>query len=237
MNELVSVIIPAYNEYMRIIPALEKITRYMGEQSRSFEIIVIDDGSSDGTVESVGNFIKKTGGNISLYLNGKNFGKGYSVKRGMLLARGDYRLFTDADLSTPIEETERFLKEISAGYDVVIASRSIEGSDIAKRQPFYREFMGRTFNRIIKQVLNVPYKDTQCGFKMFTADAAKTIFGLLKTEGFAFDVELILIALKKGYKIKELPVKWINSPVSRVKIFSDSLKMIAQVLALKRLYK
>jgi len=230
-----SVIIPAYNEENRIGNSLKVILEYLSKQNYNFEIIVVDDGSSDKTIEKVKEI--DSSDKIKILKNEINKGKGYSIRKGMLEAIGECQLFSDADLSTPIGELDKFWKYLNEDYDIVIGSRALKDSVLEVRQPFYREFMGRAFNFIVRFILGFKIKDTQCGFKIFKKDVAKHIFSIQKIEGWSFDVEILYIASKLDYKIKEVPVRWINSPSSKVNPLKDALKMFIDVSRLKRKYK
>jgi dolichyl-phosphate beta-glucosyltransferase len=212
------VVIPAYNEGKRLPPTLEKIQRHLKGQPH--EIVVVDDGSGDDTAA------RAEAAGVIVLRNEGNRGKGYSVRRGMLHARGDRRLMTDADLSTPIEEVDRLLSLIDEGYDVVIGSRALPGSNIEVRQPWYRENMGRLFNLCVR-VLAVPgLQDTQCGFKLFTAEAAETAFRAARLDGFSFDVEALFVARRRGCRIAEVPVTWRNDEASRVDTFRGAVAFL-----------
>ncbi|MCK4521213.1 MAG: glycosyltransferase family 2 protein [Nanoarchaeota archaeon] len=224
---MLSVIIPAYNEEKRIGKTLERIISYLDSKKYSYEIIVVDDGSRDRTRDVV-----RGVRNVKINKKRKNMGKGYSVKEGMLIAKGDYLLFSDADLSTPIEELEKLMNYIKK-YDVIIGSRALKESDIQIRQPFYREYMGKIFNFFV-QILTVKgIRDTQCGFKLFTKKAAKEIFSKQKIDGFGFDVEVLFIARKKGFKIKEVPIVWRNSINTKVSPVKDSVRMFYDILKVR----
>ena len=230
-----SVVIPAYNEAGRIAPSLEKIGRYFTQRKASYELLVVDDGSSDNTAALVEAEAGKNPA-VRLIRLGANQGKGGAVKRGMMEAKGDIIYFTDADLSTPIEEVEKFLPLFPA-YDVVIGSRAIEGADMQIHEPFYREILGKLFNKIVC-VLCVPgFVDTQCGAKMFKKDAARAIFPLVQTARFSFDVEVLFIAQRLGYKIKELPIRWFYSANTTVRTFSDGPKMLWDILLIRWIHR
>lgn len=231
----ISVIVPAYNEENRIVKSLIEIDNYLKDKFNTYEIIVIDDGSLDGTKRVVEG-LKKDVPNLKIISNTKNTGKGYSVKKGVLSSRGELILFTDADLSTPIEELEKLKKELKNGFDIVIASRASKMSRVLKRQNIVREYMGKVFNFFVRLIVVKDFRDTQCGFKLFRRDAAMDIFERQKINGFSFDVEIIYLAKKLGYKIKDVPVAWINSPQSKVKMFSSSLDMLFDVLRMRRLH-
>lgn len=221
-----SVVIPAFNEAMRIEGTLVHVLRYLEEQSYTSEVIVVDDGSTDATFGVIRNMRTPNRTPIRLHQFSENRGKGAAVKAGMLeLARGEYRLFYDADASTPIEELEQVWAHLEAGADAVIGSRSLPESRVEVHQPPYREFMGRTFNRFLHWMRLSTFVDTQCGFKVFTAEATRTVFSRQTLDGFSFDVELLYIAGKHGVTVREIPVRWINSPTSRVKPVRDSLRM------------
>jgi len=192
----------------------------------------VDDGSNDATATVVRKAAEKHP-SIVLHQNDRNRGKGYSVKQGVLSSRGRFVLMSDADLSTPIEEMRKLFKELEEGYDIAIGSRSVSGSEILKRQAWYRQLMGKTFNKIVRAVAVPGFRDTQCGFKLFKGDAARMVFAGQKIEGFAFDVEALYLANKMGLRIKEVPVVWVNSPDSRVSIFRDSLKMLQDILTIR----
>jgi dolichyl-phosphate beta-glucosyltransferase len=224
-----SIIIPAYNEEERISAVLQKAISFLNTKGYSFETIVVDDGSSDNTVGIVEGFSKAGGIPLLLLKNGINHGKGYAVRRGVLLSKGDYVLFSDADLSTPIEEMEKFLPFLRNGYDIVIGSRALKDSRLVVRQPWYRERMGKIFNLLVQILIMQGIKDTQCGFKIFKSEVAKKIFSFARINRFAFDVEALFIAKKFGYRIQDVPVVWINSPNSRVHILKDSFRMIADL--------
>lgn len=228
----ISVVIPAFNEEKRIGATIQKIYDYLKEKSETFEIIVVDDGSSDNTVDVVRNSSERIK-NIKVLSNGSNKGKGFSVKNGILNSTSSLVLISDADLSTPIEEVEKFLPWLDNGYDIVIGSRGLEESEILKKQPWYRQSMGKTFNKMVKILALGDFNDTQCGFKLFKSGAAKKVFSLSKIDGFAFDVEILFIAKKMGYRTKEVPVRWINSPQSKVRIMRDSLKMFFDLLQIR----
>jgi dolichyl-phosphate beta-glucosyltransferase len=221
----VSVIIPAYNEEARLPFTLERIYRYLSARSLSFEIIVVDDGSVDRTAEIAETFLRaRSSGHV--LRNDANQGKGFSVKRGVLGARGEYILFSDADLSTPIEELYKVLKPILAGNcDIAIASRANGQSEIRVSQPWHRRMTGQVFNILVRLLAVRSIKDTQCGFKCFTRPAAMSIFSRQQLNGFGFDVEILYIAQKSGYVTREIPVAWINSPGSRVHVLADSVRM------------
>lgn len=230
-----SVVIPAFNEEKRIRETLSKIELYLIEQDYSYEIIVVDDGSVDNTAELVKNYTAYKHA-VHLLQNKENRGKGYSVKKGILKARGEHILFSDADLSTPIEEIEKLMPWFDKGYDVVIGSRGLPQSNIVVHQPLHRELMGRLFN-IFVQLLNIKgIKDTQCGLKCFRKSVAHQIFRKQNIRGFCFDVEILDIAIRMGYKIKEVPIKWFNSPQSSVKVGTDGLMMLFDLLKIRYNY-
>jgi dolichyl-phosphate beta-glucosyltransferase len=208
-----SVVIPAFNEAERLPPTLERVRAYLDGRARPYEILVVDDGSSDDTVARA----QAAGGDrVQVLRNGANRGKGYSVRHGMLAARGARRLMTDADLSTPIEELERLAARMDEGFDVVIASRALPQSRIEVHQGAFRENMGRAFNLLVRALVVPGLRDTQCGFKLFTAAAAEAAFSRGRLDGFAFDVEALFIARRRGFKVAELPVVWRNDAATRV---------------------
>src|SRR3989338_1081775 len=224
----ISVVIPAYNESSRIGKSLGKIIKFFKRHKLKNEIIVVDDGSKDDTIK-VARAAMKDAKNSVLLENKKNMGKGCSVKRGMLKAKGDLLLFSDADLSTPIDELRKLI--VYAGkYDVIIASRALPGSNIVVRQPKARELLGKIFNLLVRIFLVGGVRDTQCGFKLFTKKAAGIIFKRQTINDFAFDVELLYIAKKHGLKIKEVPVSWFNSRNTKLKVGIDSIKMFSGLL-------
>jgi dolichyl-phosphate beta-glucosyltransferase len=242
-----SLIIPAYKEASRITASLEKIFAYLGSQNYEAEVIVVDDGSPDNSVEVIqAAFAKYTPiGQALLPVKarlielGANAGKGAAVREGMLAATGSIRIFTDADLSTPIHEVEKVISAIEReGYDVVIGSRALEGRKLVKvHQPWYRETMGRFFNLLVQVFVLRGIKDTQCGFKGFRAEAAEKIFRQQKVMGFSFDVEILYLAKKSGYKIKEVAVEWYNDERTTVGALSDSAKMFFELLRIRGLHK
>lgn len=208
---------------------LDRVEPYLARQDYSSEIIVVDDGSLDTTAEHVRSLYP----NVRVFEYHPNRGKGYAVKTGMQAASGEYRVFYDADGSTPIEEVDRIWPHFSDGADIVIGSRSMPESQVQVRQHPLRESMGRTFNVVVKALLGLPYIDTQCGFKAFTARSAEIVFSRQRRNRFSFDAELLYIARKHRLRVDELPVCWINSPHSRVKIVRDSLDMLRGVLRIR----
>lgn len=227
-----SVVIPAYNEETRIAKSLEKIYLYLQQQSYTYELIVVDDGSRDQTIRVVTDIFKRIEHGV-LLVNERNRGKGYSVRRGMLASTGEYVVFSDADLSTPIEEVEKLLPVLTQGYDVAIGSRGLKESDVRVHQPFYREYMGKVFNMLIRMLMLTQFHDTQCGFKGFRGDVARRLFALLTLERFSFDVEVLFLAARQGCKIKEVPVQWFNEPNTRVNALRDSSRMFQDVLMIR----
>ena len=227
-----SVIIPAYNEGKRLLPTLSKIYAYLSTKDFPYEIIVVDDGSTDNTLQIIKNFASSDK-HIILLVNELNRGKGYSVRKGMLSARGEYVFFTDADLSTPIEEIEKCLPHLINGYHVVIGSRSMRGADIIVHQPWYREKMGKIFNFMVNMVLLKGIIDTQCGFKGFKREVVKTVFSRCKIDGFSFDVEALYLSRKYNFKIKEIPIRWENSALSKVSPIKHSLQMFRDLIGIK----
>ena len=226
-----SIIIPAYNEEQRLPASLQKIVDYLPLQDYEAEVLIVDDGSQDGTVELAKSYRDKWP--VRVLENERNRGKGFTTRRGMLEARGEWRLFSDADLSTPIDELEKFWPLTEQGYEVLIGSRALPDSEVEVHQAWYREKMGRTFNMILQMISIRGIKDTQCGFKMFSAKAAREIYSEMTIDGFAFDVEALLRAQRKDYKIAEIPVRWINSEDSRVSILRDSMRMLWDVIKLR----
>ncbi len=215
-----SVIIPAYNEGNRIKKTLVSVGDYLSKQNYDSEILVVDDGSRDGTAEVVKGLIPEIK-NLKVIGYGNNRGKGYAVRFGMLKAKGDYRLFMDADNSTSIDQVEKMWPYFEKGFDVVIGSRDVKGAVLEPPQPLYRRFLGEGFGFLVSLICGLwGIKDSQCGFKGFTGKAAEKIFKKATIDRFAFDPEILVIARKLGYKIKEVPVIWKNSPGSKVKASS-----------------
>lgn len=225
----ISVVIPAYNESKRIRSTLEKVENFLKKKNWDYEIIVVDDGSKDNTADIVRSFINNR---IKLLKNKKNMGKGFTVKHGVLKAKKDYILFSDADLSTPIEELERFDK-VKHAYDIVIGSRRVKGSKIPVKQPFYRRWPGAIFPFIVSILVLRGIKDTQCGFKMFRREVAHELFPRQTLNGFSFDAEILYLAQKRGYKIKEMPVVWVNALDSKLNAMTDSYRMLVELLKIK----
>ena len=217
-----SLVIPAYNEEARLEPTLREAVAYFRATGCPAEIIVVDDGSRDRTSEVVIRLSWEFE-EIRLIRLAANRGKGYAVRRGMLAARGARRLMTDADLSTPIEELDRLCARMDEGHDVVIGSRALPGSRIEVRQPWYRENMGRFFNLFVRALAVPGVTDTQCGFKLFSGAAARDVFSAARLDGFSFDVEVLFLARRKGYRIAEVPVIWRNDAATRVSLLRGFL--------------
>ncbi len=234
MTTDLSLIIPAYNEEQRIKASLENALDFFESKSLNFEILVVDDGSKDNTKQLVTNFDSPK---IKLIAQDQNRGKGAAVTRGMLEANGQIRIFSDADFSTPVTEIDKVITAMSLGTEVFIGSRALDYSMIKKHQPAYREFMGKTFNKLVQLFLISGIKDTQCGFKGFTAKAAEDIFSKMKIEGFGFDLEIIYLANKLGFQISEVPVEWYNDERSTVNPIKDSITMFFDIFKVKRLHK
>ena len=229
-----SVVIPTYREEARIGPTLRKISAYLGQQPWSSEIVVSDDGSPDRTASAVLTAAESTPVPIRLLRLEVNRGKGYAVREGMLAAVGRLRLFSDADLSTPIEEMGVLIEVVRRrNADVVIGSRALPGALIALHQPWYREGMGRIFNAFVRFVGLVDCPDTQCGFKLLTAEAARAVLPRLTIERFGFDVELIWIALSLGLRVWQVPIAWFDSPDSRVSPLRDGSAMLRDLVRIR----
>ena len=225
---LLSVIVPAYNEAERLGPTLEKILAWANLQQFATEVLVVDDGSTDDTL----NVAQVPDPRIRVLSNGTNRGKGYSVRHGVLESRGDYILFSDADLSTPIGEYSRLASALAFS-NIAIGSRAVDRSKVTQRQPLYREAMGRTFNRIVQVLAVGGISDTQCGFKLFEGSVARELFADVTVEGFAFDVEVLFLARKRGFKIVEVPVLWANDERTHVHAVYHSLAMLRDVALLR----
>jgi dolichyl-phosphate beta-glucosyltransferase len=224
-----SVVIPAFNESLRLGPTLQKVVDYLSQKGFGYEVLVVDDGSTDGTGEVALAFASR---GVRLLRQEVNRGKGAVVRIGVLASQGRAVLLLDADLSTPIEDLERLLPHLPAA-ELVLGSRAVEGSDILQHQPFYREMMGRTFNFII-QVLGVRgLRDTQCGFKLLDGEVARRLFAELRIQRFAYDVELVWLAQRQGCRVVEVGVRWTDSPASKVNPLTDSVRMFWDVLALR----
>jgi len=226
-----SVVVPAYNEARRILPSLERIFSYLDEHHPDHELIVVDDGSTDGTVAAVQEHCGHRP-QLRVISYGGNRGKGYAVRTGALQAGGDLVLFSDADLSTPIEELEKLLP-LAREYDLVIGTRAHKDSEIRQHQPWYREVAGKFFNVMVRFLVGLRFHDTQCGFKLFRRDSMSAVLRGLQVDRFAFDVELIAYAQATGLKVAEVPVVWINAPGSTVG-FWQGLQAYADLLQIRR---
>lgn len=227
-----SVIIPAYNEERRLPKTLEDIDRYLSEQNYDYEIIVVNDGSKDKTAEVVRKLQNQIR-NLRLIDNKENHGKGYVVRQGFMEAKGDYRVFTDADNSTSIDQIEKMWPEFEKGFDVVIGSRDVKGAILDPPQPFFRQLVGEGFKIFRKIIVGLwDLEDTQCGFKGFTKKVVEDVFPKCKIDRFAFDPEILVLAKKMGYKIKEIPILWKNDPESKVK-FKSMIKMAIDLIKIR----
>jgi glycosyltransferase involved in cell wall biosynthesis len=227
-----SIVIPAYNESARIEQTLERVMACVDGQGWDAEVLVVDDGSTDRTVEIVHAWMERTP-RLHLIQNEGNRGKGYSVRNGLLQAAGKVVMFTDADLSAPMEEAERLLAAIRDGADVAIGSRWMDRTRQTIHQPLYRRFFGRCFNGVTRTVMGLPFKDTQCGFKAFRREAAQIIFRLQRIERWGFDPEILFIARKLGYTIREVPVTWGHDERSRMSYLRDGMKMLQEMAAIR----
>ena len=227
-----SFIIPAYNESSRIRPTLDELLRYSHDRGWDVEILVVDDGSRDDTAQIVREY-GKAHPQILLVENPGNRGKGFSVRNGMLHARGDICLFTDADLSSPISEAPKLFDAISAGADIAIGSRWLRPDLQTDRQPLYRQAFGRIFNVVLRVFLGLNFADTQCGFKAFRHEAAQRIFPLQKIERWGFDPEILFLARRMNFTVKEVPVVWAHNEGTRLHPFRDGFRMFLEVLRIR----
>ena len=232
MDPAYSLVIPAYNESARLGATLERVLAYVHAQGWDVEVIVVNDGSRDSTAEIVRTFAAKDPA-LHLLENPGNRGKGYSVRNGMLHARGRIVLFSDADLSSPIEEAPKLLRALEDGADIAIGSRWLRAEMQTQRQPLHRQIFGRIFNLMLRITLGLQFKDTQCGFKAFTRQAAQTIFPLQRIQRWGFDPEILFLARKFGFKVQEIPVAWGHSGGTRINPIVDGARMFQEMLRIR----
>ena len=228
-----SIVIPAYNECLRIENTLERVMGCVRKCGWDAEVLVVDDGSTDETPTIVQRWMQ-TNDRLHMVRNPGNRGKGYSVRNGLLQAAGEIVMFTDADLSAPMEEAELLMAAIDAGADVAIGSRWLDKQRQTVHQPLYRRFFGRCFNWVTRRIMGLPFKDTQCGFKAFKRDAAQVIFRLQTIERWGFDPEILFIARKLKYRIVEVPVTWGHDARSRMSYLKDGMKMLEEMVQIRR---
>lgn len=232
MEPTYSIVLPAYNEGARLGPTLEKVLAYVHEQGWDAEVIVVNDGSRDNTAEIVRAFAAKDPA-LRLVENPGNRGKGYSVRNGVLSARGRVILFSDADLSSPIEEAQKLFKALEAGADIAIGSRWLRAETQTKRQPLHRQLFGRMFNLMLRIILGLQFKDTQCGFKAFKRAAAQAIFPLQKIDRWGLDPEILFLARKFGFKVQEVPVAWGDRGGTRFNPLADGSRTALEMLHIR----
>jgi glycosyltransferase involved in cell wall biosynthesis len=232
LEPIYSIVIPAYNESARLRATLEKVLAYVHAQGWNAEVIVVNDGSRDNTAEIVHAYAAKDP-TLRLVENPGNRGKGYSVRNGMLNARGRFVLFSDADLSAPIEEASKLFQALEADADIAIGSRWLRAETQTQRQPLYRQFFGRVFNLLLRLTLGLHFKDTQCGFKAFKQPAVQAIFPLQKIERWGFDPEILFLARKFGFRVQEVPVAWGHSGGTRIHPLKDGSRMFLEMLHIR----
>jgi dolichyl-phosphate beta-glucosyltransferase len=232
MDITYSIVIPAYNEGARLGATLEKVLEYVRAQGWNAEVIVVNDGSRDNTASLVREFAEKNPA-VRLVENSGNRGKGYSVRNGMLNARGEIVVFSDADLSSPIEEMPKLLAALAGGADIAIGSRWLRAELQTRRQSLHRQLFGRVFNLLLRIILGLRFKDTQCGFKAFTRRAAQTIFPLQRIERWGFDPEILFLARKFGFRVEEVPVLWGHSGDTRIHPLLDGARMFWEMLRIR----
>ena len=230
-SPLLTIVIPAHNEERRLPGSLDKITAFLATQTYQYEVVIVENGSIDDTLGVARRYSKRFP-YIRPYQETAR-GKGLAVRRGMLEARGQYRFICDADLSMPIEEIGKFLPPTMTGFDVAIASREVSGA-VRHGEPRYRRLIGRTFNLLIKLIAVRGFEDTQCGFKCFRDVVAEDLFSVQTLNGIGFDVELLFVAQRRGYKIVEVPIHWYYSPESRMRLVRDSLRAIIELITIRR---
>jgi glycosyltransferase involved in cell wall biosynthesis len=226
-----SIVIPSYNEEKRLPATLQRIAAYLEASGRRAEVIVVDDGSTDETAKVAESFQEQIE-NLRVVSNGRNRGKGYSVRHGALEAHGEIVLFTDADLSAPIEEADKLLAKMNEN-DVAIGSRAVNRALIEVHESKFREFAGIIFNRIVRIILRLPFVDTQCGFKAFRREKCKIIFEQQTIERFGFDPELLYLARHHGLPTVEVAVRWAHSPATKINMWRDSVQMFLDVIVIR----
>jgi len=228
---MVSIIVPAFNEARRIADSIQQIDAFVRRAAFSLEVLVVDDGSSDNTADVVK---RSNGKRLRLVQNDRNRGKGYTVRQGVRAASGQYVLFTDADLSAPIEELNKLLDvALKEGVDVVIGSRALDRTYIEKHQSRFREFGGLMFNFMVRLLLGLQLYDTQCGFKLFHRERSRKVFDKQTTFGFGFDAELLFLAKRNGLKIREIPVRWSHAEGSKVNLMRDGFRMFFDLVRIR----
>jgi dolichyl-phosphate beta-glucosyltransferase len=227
------VVIPAYNEAVRLPGYLKDVQAYFEGRDESYEVIVVDDGSRDGTAERVGEVAAGRPG-VSVHALDRNRGKGHAVRAGMTRAAGTLRLMADADGATPIAEVSRLEAAIAAGADLAVGSRVLRAEGVSRQVRIHRLLSGHVFNFLVRRLGVVGVVDTQCGFKLFRGEVAAALFPRLGTDGFGFDVELLLLAQRRGYRVAEVPVNWADQPGSKVGVLRDGPRMLREVFAARR---
>jgi dolichyl-phosphate beta-glucosyltransferase len=227
-----SIVIPAYNEEFRIVATVRDIVEYCRAGTRCFEVILVDDGSQDGTTR-VSRLLAEELREVRLIRLAANHGKGYAVRTGVINAVGRTILFADADGATPISEIERLENALDGGADVAVGSRALRASGIQVEAKLYRHLIGRTFHFLVEWLADCRVKDTQCGFKLFQSPAAHDLFSRMRMHGFSFDVEVLMMARQRGYRVAEVPVNWTHQPGSKIRLTRDSVRMACDLLRIR----
>ena len=231
-NMQLSIVIPSYNEAKRLPPTLENIYDYIDQKGLEVEILVVDDGSTDQTGD-ISFYVQRPPTVLKVLGYRGNRGKGYAVRHGLLRAQGDRVLMTDADLSTPITELDKLMHQLDTDFDAAIGSRALKGSRVVISQPGLRKYGGKLFNLLVRCILPLPFKDTQCGFKLFDRKACLKVFEAMRLDGFSFDVEAMYLAVSNGLRVSEVAVDWYNSEETKVNFARDSVRMLRDVVKVR----